>query len=460
MASQALRALFLARTTTAFGETTTAMALAESVVADGGEVWFLASPQAAQLMQARFPDRVHKMTPDIEVNRRMWRRMVRNLRPDVIVFSDIHELIFHSWNHSSPLIDLRWLRELEALDVPLVWIDLMGFAPWAQEVTARLSYFRFGPLVLDTIRSFLERLWVILPCPLHEPGPVQGRRGIPYRNFSLPLQLAPEERTLVRSRFLEEGQQEDILILRVVSSWQTMSAEERGLPLYDYLSELLAVYLSDLPKPVKLISVSDQCQLRPSTSPNLRVVNLRSMPPDDFERLLLSSDLLLTENEGGYTLGKALGSVTAVALVNSYTLEELLKREEYGSPIRRLVLKMERRHPGSIYPHLVYPRRARPSQIVDNPRERRKQRNPSALLQDTLRRGRFLSSPFVRGELYGGAETRELFHRLLCDPSSRDRLKEQEMAYIQRQNKLEDGPTVLKHLLTGRPAGYTVLDGE
>jgi hypothetical protein len=266
----------------------------------------------------------------------------------------------------------------------------------------------------------------------------------------------------VRSRYLGEDQQEDgILILMGVSGWSRQKAQRHGYPLFDYLGELLGVYLAELPKPVTIVCVANRPLLRPSKHPNLRIINADQMAPDDYERLLLSTDLVITLDETAYSFGKLLGNVPNLVLVNSYNLEEVLDRLESHDPIRRIVLDMEQQRPGSVYPHIHYPLQATPDLLADGPPQWHHPEGGSVpFFQRMVRRRNYVSSPFLRAELYGGDETREIFHWLLCDPAARDRVREQENAYIERQSGLDDGMAVLKRLLTGGPAGHTVLDPQ
>jgi hypothetical protein len=344
MTDQRIRAIFVALLGGSFGELTSALALAERVTEDGGEVCFLASPGAAKIIESGFPYRVSTMTPSVSTNHGIWWQAVRDFRPNVVVFSEVYEFFArHMYPGYPSLINWKWLKEIEGFDGCLVWIDVMGFMPFAEKSLARLSS---PPRFM---RSFLERLQVMLPCPSHDPAVLEGREGFAYRSIDLPLRVDPGERERVRAQYLGEPDG-GFLILHATGQWLRRLAETLRLPLYHYLSELLGAYLADLPKPVTLVDIADLLPRKPYVHGNFKVITLKSMPPRDFEALLLASDLMVSENLWSYGLAKTLGNVTPLVLANSYALEELMKREAKGSQIRALIEEMDRKSPGAIYP--------------------------------------------------------------------------------------------------------------
>jgi hypothetical protein len=67
------------------------------------------------------------------------------------------------------------------------------------------------------------------------------------------------------------------------------------------------------------------------------------------------------------------------------------------------------------------------------------------------------SSPYVKIEMYGGKRTADLFHWLLEDPSAKNYLRQQDAAYIDRLNAIDDGATVLDRVFqSDRLMGHTV----
>ena len=462
MAQQKVRALFVTPTWMATGETAAALVLADSIVAGGGEAWFLASTPAAQIVRPKFGDRVQEMSADLASNQEHWRRMIEEVDPNVIIFSELRSLLALRLNRQFPLADLSWLRDLNRIDALLVALDHVGSTPSVQKMMARLSAHALFRLISNAWRPIFERMCILLPCPLHEPGKVEGRQGHPYRSMAMPLSIDPAVRAQVRARYLGEDHAEDgRLIFHSVPRWSFRLAKTLKSPLYDFLGEILTGYVADVREPVAIVSVNDGTLLRPSPGKRVRVVNLAGLPLAEFDALMLSSDLVLTENIVSFTLAKTVGNAPGVALVNSSTLKEILEREPEGSEIRRLALQMERRRAGSVYPHVMYPMKKQDQAAAAARSPRRLLFNAAApsvpMPEEMIRVGSLQSSPFIRAELYGGQQTRELFRQLLTDPARRAQVRAEDESFIARQNALADGSAVLKRLLAGRTLGETVL---
>jgi Family of unknown function (DUF6365) len=440
-----MKVLLICAPSRAFGEVNSLVQLARSIVANGGEVWFLASPLAADVAKSHFPHRVFQMTPELDQNQIMFWRIVKKFRPDTIVLAELYEILRPRRKAECPFISPRWLYDTAELECNLVFVDFIAHVPMLRDIAeCDFCSERFGR---DSLRRFLERLWVILPCPLNEPGPIAGRCGIPYKAQSLPLAIEPAQRARVRARFMGEGNEADgVLVLRTGSSWQSILAEQYGLTLYERLGELFAAYLADLPNRTTLVSVSSRHQISCS-SHSMQIHNIGNLPPNEFDLLVLSSDLVITDNEIGYTLAKTIGNVPSVVFVNTFTLDDVLRREAGDSPIRRIVLEMESRRRDSIYPHKIFPIPAGPEELSEHcPQHEGGVCAAPPAPMSNFRLGRMVSSPFVKVELYGGEETRAALEWVLCDRKARAEWKEQDRAYLERLNRLTDGVDVLSQL--------------
>jgi uncharacterized protein DUF6365 len=447
MAGEQLRAVFLSMPSRAYGEINTILPVARSVADAGGDVWILASPLAASLAQKSLPGRVFEMGPNKEHNQATFWRVVKKYRANMVVFSEFYEVLQPRRKTDCPLLDARFFARLDNLDASLVFMDFISHVPALQEIAGcALCSRRFGGRALMDV---LARVWVILPCPLNEPGPVEGRRGLPFRSGALPVSIDPDDRARVRRSLLgAKGSRNGILIVRSGSTWQSGLAERLGVRLYDHLTDLLAIYLRGVKRPVTLVSVSDQQQLRPDRSNTLRVVNIGNLPPGEYQRLVLSADLVLTDNQIGYTLATTIGTVPGGVIVNSYSADDILGRERYGSPLWKLVQRMERESPGSIYPHQIFPLPLQPFET--DAHANGNGRGASAFGPQTIRLGRMHSSPYVELEIYGGNRTADKLRWLLDDPSARASLLEQDMMYIDRLSAIDDGATLLNRVCQSR----------
>lgn len=440
-----MKVLFISQPARAFGEVNVVMSLATNLLNAGGHPFFLVSPLAAAVLRTRFGDQTFELGGNILDNQVMFWRIIKKYRPEVIVFSALHELLHPRRRLDCPLIDWLWLKHVRHDNTMVVFMDFIAHVPALQE-TARCweCASALGPARL---RDFLRRLFVILPCPLNEPSPVPGRRGIPYRVMPLPLKPDDAARAGIRARFLGEHNSNGILILRSASHWQVRLANEMGHPLYNYLGDLLSLYLCDMPRPVTVVSVSDSHELH-STTGSLTIKNMPNLPPDEYEQLSLACDLLLTDNEIGYSLGKTVGQTPGLVFVNTLSFHELMRRETPGSTLRRILVNIERSRPRSIYPFRVFPLRAGQGGPLsgDASDETLADTSPLSAIQ-TLRLGRMPSSPYLRAEIFGGDSTLSLFRCLFEDHDFLNVLNEEEHAYLTRLSALDDGPTVLSKLL-------------
>lgn len=431
-----VRALFLCAPSRAFGEINTLIPLARGIREAGGDVWFMASPLAAAVARREFGEHTFEMSGEGPRNRIVLRRIVRKLRPDLLVFSELYEILKPQRKPDCPLLDAGMIEWLDEFQGALVFVDFIAHTPVLREIAAcRRCSAHFGSKAL---RRFLRRLYVILPCPLNDPQS-GTRHGIPYRSLQLPLDMDSDRRARVRKRIL--GTEEPgYLVLRTGSTWQSKLAEKKGLRLYRQLGQLLAYYFGDMPLPVTLLSISSAHRLHLGTrSSGFRIVNIDNVPPPEFEDLLLACDLILTDNEIAHALCRTIGHTPGVVLVNSYGAEELFEtlRDE---PIRSMARALERERPGSVFPYRVFPIRAQPVELSD--REDGTDRGPS-----TVRLGRMPSSPFSRVEIFGGERTRTELRRLLADSAWRTRLRQEDADYIARVNRISDGVSVLHRLM-------------
>ena len=406
------------------GETITSLHVAQGLVSRGHEVRFLAAPFAARFLEPHFPDRIDRLGFDERENRRLWDRHLARYRPDTVVFADYPLLFFPSG--VVPLASPEWINGLDSIDAELVTLDHFGFAQEAMGLF-------FGPPHLSfhyqTFPATPERMRILLPCPMHEPGTVEGRRGTPFRYWDVPIRPPRAARDEIRAAHLDRPG--ELLIFHSVPNWAWRLADTLALPLYRHLPDILAHYLGDLGRPVKIVSVNNGRLLRPVESGSVRITNLDVLPKDAFEGLLFGSDLVLTENSVSISMGKALcGDRTAAALVNSYRLLELTERLE--GPLREKVLAMERQRLGSVYPFRVFP-----TGMTEE------------LERIVLYRDNSLTECFASLEIFGGEPTREALRRLLLEPPAGSELEAARRRYVERVAALPECAEVLERLTTG-----------
>ena len=418
-----MNVLFVAPVEIGSGETITALHMAERVLAMGGDVRILASPFAASLIGTRLADRTTMLSRDGDTNRELWSVALLEFRPEAVVFADFPLLSFS--RGVCPLANPDWIRRLDDLDACLVTLDHTGYAQRPMGVF-------FGPPHLsfqyESIPAIPRRMQVLLPCPMHEPSAVAGRRGHPFRYWDVPLTIPEHESRAVRRRFLARN--DDLLLVHAVARWAWEGAKSARLPYYDFLPRIIAHYLAGLDRTVTLVSVNNGQLLETPPGSNLRVVNLPSMSSLEYDRLVHAADLLLTENKISISMGKAIcAHKPCVSLRNSFSYRELLGR--LTGELRDIVLAMDARRSGAVFRYGVF---------------------PLGMDEEVDMLGLYRNNTIVDGfreiELFGGDETRDRFLKVLQDEVSRDELRTCQRRYTERLQQLDYAEDVLAHLIS------------
>lgn len=420
-----MRTLFVAPVEQGSGEIVTCLHAAENLTAHGHDVRFLASDLACRYLAPRFAGALEKLTQDGDGNFAAWERTLRDFDPDAIVFADYP--LLHFQTGTTPLADHpRWLSSLDAAEACLVTFDHFGFA---QE---EMGLF-FGPPHLSffyqRFPAIPDRMQIMLPCPMHEPGPVPGRRGTPFRYWQLPLGVDDATRRRVRGQYLENDN--DWLVVHSVPNWAWRQAEAMNLSFYRYLGAFLDQFLGDLPRRVTVVSVNNGLLLKTPLDCRIKIVNLEPLPTTDFEALLFSADLVLTENSVSIAMGKAICALqTCAALVNSARLPEIVDRTE--GRVQELILEMEGDRMGTVFPYRVY---------------------PTSMIQELERiilyRDNTILEGFKAVEIFAGQQTRDELEALLGDREVRGALRAKQQAYVDALDRLGDVNDVLGRLVAG-----------
>jgi len=405
------------------------------LVAQNGQVHFLASSFTARFIGQTFRNEVTCLSENGVENHRRWEELLDIFHPDVIVFADYPLLFF---NQDEPWLATEgWVKHLDELDIPLVTFDHLGYAQ------KPFNLF-FGPPHLsfhsEAMHPIPERMHILLPCPANEPGDVPGRRGTPFKTGGTGLNLPGNKREEIRRNLLSDP--EELLIFHSVPTWALRFTRKFQLPYYDYLSSLLEYYLTGLPCPVTVVSVNDGSLLTPVKNKNLHILNMAPMSPAQFEGLLLASDLVLTENQVSNSLGKAIcGRIPAAVLRNSFRLIELLNQVD--SPLRNLLLAMEAKRVGAIFPFEVFPIWG---------------------IQEVEQLMLFSNNSLFDGmaylEVFGGETTRRALQHLLLDPIERGALVAKQQAYINRLRDLPEANEVLAALILQQQPGRSPISSQ
>ncbi len=242
--------------------------------------------------------------------------------------------------------------------------------------------------------------------------------------------VSAERRAATRRRWLN-GAASALLVFHFVPNWAAQHAGKLGLPFYDFLPQLLELYLAPLGGRVRIVSVNNGSLLR-AAGPTLRIENLASVSKEEFEALLFSADLVLTENGLSISVGKAVcGRQVAAVLRNSFTLSALMA--DADPAVQQVLARMEAQMLGSVYPYEAFP--------TVTPRD---------LAAIGLYAGNSLAQAFARLEVFGGSHTAAALEQLLTDDRARSDLIERQQGYIDRLAGLEDVADTVGRLATQR----------
>lgn len=407
----------------ASGEAIGALHLAEDLSRDGCRVRFLASAFTARFLTPRFGGAVTELGSSRPTNQALWSRTVRSFDPQVVVFADYPLLFFASG--IAPLADDRWVADLDSLAADLVTLDHLGYAQGPRWVF-------FGPahrsMHAERTPVLPARMRVLLPCPVNEPGPVAGRAGIPFRSIALPLEVPAGRRAAARDRFVPA---EGLLVVHLASRWAWMIADLLDLPYFHFLDRLLAGYLDDCDRPVRVVSVNSGDLLGAGAPQRgVEVINVAGLAPDDFEALLLSADLVLTENAVSAGLGKAAcGMRPCAVMANSFRLPQAVDRADAHTAA--VIQDMERHSPGAVFPWEVFPIWSRDD-----------------LDEVGVFRDSSYPAVFRRVEAFGGDRTAANLHRLLLDGDEQEALRQQQSRYAEAVGALPGPAAALRAACT------------
>lgn len=417
-----MNALFVLPVLGSTGEATTAYHMARCLIEQGTMVSFLAAPPASDLLAASFPQQeMYVLSSDVHTNRIQWDDATESIRPDVVVFADYPSLFMSSG--SAAFEDMTdWVRSLETITSTLVTLDHCGIAQSPVEID-------FGPYHLGLRRerfpSIHKRVQILLPCPLHEPGPLSWRNGTPFRYLEAPT---PQGGIRKGTRTSLEVDDDGFIILHPVTSAAAAFARFYRLPYYRYLPILLTKYLGALATRVTLISINSG-DLLPQVD-GVRVINISAVPPERFDSLFAAADLLVTENAISTTLGRAVvAGLPAVFL-----------RGRYGSgrtdvPLapgfQHIFEAMRNECPGDVSPFLSFP--------VDV---------CSAIRATGLFRGNTILRGLCQVDIYGGSATARRLRGLLTDRRVRNHVAACQRDYVCRTGLLPDPHRALQLAIT------------
>lgn len=411
-------------TPTHSSETVTAVHVAQDLLDRGHRAAFVASPGARRQIPPRFQEHVFQLTADVEDNLSIWKGVLETFGPDIVLFADYPIVV--SPQSSSPLgSHPEWQARLLDLRACLVTFDHLGLGQCPEELVLGPRHLCPQRVAFPAIPDWMR---IMLPCPIQHPGTLDGRRGDPFRYWRAPLGLSDDRRLAVRRTYL--GREDDLLIVHSVAGWAWTMAEKLKLPFYRFLPQIFAHYFEDIGKPITLVSVNNGALLAQPPCADFRIINLAAMPIADFENLLFSADLVITENKPSFTIGMAVCALRPCAVVkNSFGFSDL--RQRAPSQITDYVAAMEMERPGAVFPFEIF---------------------PTDMTGQLDHLWPYRSNAFVSAyeeiEIFGGQQTAEQLARLLLDKEGRYELRGRQERYVELLNTVDEPTALLERYLS------------
>ena len=400
-----MRALFVAPMQRSFGEAATVVAMVRDLAKQGHAACVLASAELADSIRARVGVAVHKLGAELSSNQAQWHSTVDRFDPSHVIFADFPMLAGFT-SGVAPLCTPSWTRQLMAMDTAVFTLDHLGYGQQPMPLYFGPPHLCRRPVTIPVLPAGMASL---LPCPVHEPGSVAGRRGTP---FSIPLPPSPRPRDDVRARTRARlGITEGAMVVHCASQWAHRFCEAFELPYYSVLSRLWGWYFRDAPQPVTVVSVNGVTSTESNS--NVRVLVSPSLAEKEFSELIVSCDLFLNENPFSSALGRVVDEgIPAACFINSYRISELA--EKAPAALRELAFELEERRPGSVFPYRVFPLDFR-----------------AELESMQLFRGNRFVRTFMELEAWGGEPTRRKLYDLLWDEATRRRLGSAQRDYAE-----------------------------
>jgi hypothetical protein len=282
--------LFVAPSMFSTGEAMTALVCAERLRAVGHTVHFLCSPFIGDRLPPTMP--YHVLTIDRATNIAMWYGLLADIQPNAIIFADFEKNFFEHERYGFG--DAAWGAALDTIDAELMTFDHIGLL----QRPGVLKYGRAPYQLIESVPALPRQMVRLLPCPIHEPGDVHGRDGIPFRYWT-PYSISTDDIIETRKSLAPEG----LLVTHFVPAWTERVARMLERPYYEELSAFFQRVFTGLDQPVTIVSVNESGLLLPSLTKDVRIANHlapsynfveRLIHGDPFKALLFESGVLVS----------------------------------------------------------------------------------------------------------------------------------------------------------------------
>lgn len=360
-----MKVLILSVSSYSLGELHNAILFAGQLQEAGVEALFFTAPRYLDYARgAGFPAISWQM--ERLANEASLRQKVREQCPEAVIIADYANLFLEK-----PVVSPKIFPEL---GVPVATFDSMGFAPGPNVLEMKIlgssqygqTLYGQGKGEVAELPAFLPEITILRTCPINKP--VSSEEILAVSLYSRMLNLPAERQQEIRQKY--GLSKEEKLILLAKAPWARQAVKIRAMELnrlkvrfsrfsYEYfLKRLLQLYLREVEFPVLVLGVGDE-NLFPASKDRVRFASLGFLGFREYQELLLSADLFITDNITSCSAAKAvMGGVPALVLINSLAINE---KKVIQAPFRlteeaaELLQEWEKTLPGTIFPFYVYP---------------------------------------------------------------------------------------------------------
>lgn len=433
--------LFITTSQFSIGELHNAICLARQLEENGTDTFFLTSANHVNYaknskVKARALSNKIKQTKVIK-------EVVEEKQVQAIIIADYYNLDFES-----PLIDLDFVVEL---GIPMATIDSLSFGPEEKVLRNQLfkgSKSRARNKFETYLRAIPENLKIIRTCPINNPH-IMTERIFPVTLYTKSFELEAEEKQQVKKQFgcMNEN---DKLVMVSKSAWANLLVKMRLMETgthmkvaynYEYfLQELITEYIGeeDPESKVYVIGVApEQGFITVDSDAKVQFISLPFLDLDEYEKVLFSCDLFITDNITSASMAKAMfAHVPVLTLMNSKVKasedgEIEIPAEWENNRLREIINKWLGVMDNGIYPFLTYPN------------------GWVSELQPLLK-----DNPWVDAidttEIFDMKETGKIIHNMLYCEETKQKINQKQAAYIQEIIKINKAEQMLDFILENK----------
>ncbi|MGA3880297.1 DUF6365 family protein [Bacillus pumilus] len=358
--------LFIAPSQFSIGELHNAITLAKQLEEGGINTFFLTSQN--HIDYAINAKMKAKALPRKILQFHIVQEIAESIKAEAIIIADYHNL-----DIESPLIDLDKILEL---NIPVATIDSLSFGPNEKILKNQLFAHSFKKKAAqkqqNIVRRVPNKMKIIRTCPVNNPN-LKDERIFPVSLYPQDLKINKQVIEKTRSKY-QCLNNEDKLIMLSKSAWanllvkmKLMETRSHMKSTYNYeffIQELLTEYLSvkAIKSKIVIVGVSPDNNFIPiNLNEKVTFIPLPFLDLEDYDELLLSCDLFVTDNITSASMAKSLvGSVPVLSLINTKVFLDEQKRPVLPSAweqpnLLKIMDKWLKVLPDGIYPFITFP---------------------------------------------------------------------------------------------------------